>query len=208
MEKVKIYFLTKEDNIPFYVGKTKNPLQKRRSHHKCTYKCDIQLVVIDEVPDEEWKFWECYWIEQFKTWGFDLDNRNEGGGGPHNMSEETKEKMRGKVVTKKTRVKMSKSRIGHPMYTDEWREKISKSKKGKPNPKLRETITGKPKIKKSWIVEQFDLSSNYIKSFTSSKEAGEYLGRNPQSIRDAASGIQKTAYGYKWKYNKDIAIEN
>jgi len=36
---------------------------------------------LDEVPEDEWKFWEIYWISQVKQWGFDLTNGNNGGGG-------------------------------------------------------------------------------------------------------------------------------
>lgn len=39
------------------------------------------LEIIDEVPKSEWKFWEKYWISQFRTWGFKLVNRTEGGDG-------------------------------------------------------------------------------------------------------------------------------
>ena len=47
---------------------------------------------MDEV--EDWKFWESYWIEQFRCWGFKLENKNNGGGGPSNYTEEQKQKMR------------------------------------------------------------------------------------------------------------------
>jgi hypothetical protein len=29
----------------------------------------------------EWGFWEIYWINQFKTWGFELKNLTNGGDG-------------------------------------------------------------------------------------------------------------------------------
>ena len=32
------------------------------------------------------------------------------------------------------------------------------------------------------------------------KEAGKYLNKSGNSIADCASGRQKTAYGFKWKY--------
>jgi hypothetical protein len=36
--------------------------------------------IIDEVTSD-WKFWERYWIQQFKTWGFSLTNATLGGEG-------------------------------------------------------------------------------------------------------------------------------
>tara|TARA_B110001452_G_scaffold144385_1_gene120074 strand:+ start:4673 stop:5299 length:627 start_codon:yes stop_codon:yes gene_type:complete len=200
--KVEIYYLTKKDNIPFYIGKTKNNLVRRQTSHRFRLNEDVGIHSIDVVDEEDWKYWESYWIEQFKCWGFDLDNKNTGGGGCHNLSDEHIEKLKNKVITKATRKKMSDSRKGHSMYTDEWREAISKAKKGKPNPKLREAISGKPKIKKSWKIKQYDVSYNHIGDYISAKEAGKHLNKNPQSIRDAASGIQKTAYGFIWKYKK------
>ena len=200
---IKIYYLTKKDNIPFYIGKTKNDLVYRHRHHRFHLKNkDIKIHTIDEVEEVDWKYWESYWIEQFKCWGFDLTNKNSGGGGPHIFSDEHITKLKNKVITKATKKKMSDSRKGHPMYTTEWREAISKAKKGKPNPKLREAILGKPKIKKAWKIKQFDVYYNYIGAYISAKEAGKHLNQNAQSIRDAASGRQKTAYGFIWEYDK------
>ena len=200
MELVKIYYLCENDGIPFYVGKTKNSLRKREISHIFRLKKYVKIQGIDEVEESDWKFWESYWIEQFKSWGFILENKNAGGGGLHDLSEEHIQKLKNRICSEYTKKKMSESRKGHSMYTDEWREKISKSKKGIPNPKLQETRTGQPHPKKSWEIDQYDIHLNYLKTFKSSKEAGEYLGRHPQSIRDVASGIQKTAYGFIWKY--------
>ncbi len=200
MGLVKIYYLCENNGIPFYVGKTKNTLRKRETSHIFRLKKYVKIQGIDEVEESEWKYWESYWIEQFKNWGFILENKNVGGGGLHNLSEEHIQKLRNKVCSESSKKKMSESRKGHPMYTDEWREKISKSKKGIPNPKLRETRTGQPHPKKSWEIDQYDIHFNYLKTYKSSKEAGEDLGKHPQNIRDAASGIQKTAYGFIWKY--------
>jgi hypothetical protein len=75
-----IYYLHKGDNIPFYIGKTKN-LSLRLYDHKHTYGRDVLIEEIDLVEDKEWKFWEKYWVEQFKIWGFKLKNKNNGGGG-------------------------------------------------------------------------------------------------------------------------------
>jgi hypothetical protein len=79
-----------------YVGKTVNPKQRRHNHSnvardKGTHKrnwinqlkqnnlCPI-FEIIDEV-EENWKFWEKYWIQQFKAWGFSLTNATLGGDG-------------------------------------------------------------------------------------------------------------------------------
>jgi hypothetical protein len=75
-----IYYLHKGDNIPFYIGKTINP-KDRKYQHKNTFGKDTILEEIDEVPTDNWLFWETFYISLFKSWGFNLQNQNDGGGG-------------------------------------------------------------------------------------------------------------------------------
>lgn len=97
---IYIYALSTEEqpNNFRYVGKT-NDIKKRLSKHiskyylnEVTYKTNwinselnkgnsIKITIIDEVPDNEWEFWESYWIEQLKWWGFKLTNSTKGGDG-------------------------------------------------------------------------------------------------------------------------------
>lgn len=103
MEKQKltyIYFLHKGDNIPFYIGKSINKNLTRSYQHKKTYGKNTILEVIDVVETNNWKFWEKYWINQFKVWGFILLNKNNGGGGPIKYSEYSK-KLKSDTMKKK-----------------------------------------------------------------------------------------------------------
>jgi hypothetical protein len=75
-----IYYLHKGDNIPFYIGKSIKP-QNRIYEHKTSKCLNVFMEIIDEVPTSEWKFWEKYYISLFKSWGFILINKNNGGGG-------------------------------------------------------------------------------------------------------------------------------
>jgi len=96
--------------------------------HKRTFGKGIEFVLIDQVKSSEWKFWEKYYISLFKTWGFKLENLNNGGGGPE-------------VYLKETKLKMSLNRIGkyngneNPFFgkthSDETRKIISEAQKGK-----------------------------------------------------------------------------
>ncbi len=107
--KAFIYYLEKDNNI-FYIGKTKN-VKSREADWKREYGENINFYVIDEVNIEEWKQWECYWIEQFKIWGFNLINQNRGGGGPNTHSDETIEKIRSKKIgVKQNRTKIRKDK--------------------------------------------------------------------------------------------------
>ena len=107
--KAFIYYLEK-NTLPFYIGKTKNS-KSREADWKREYGEDIKFYIIDEVNIEEWKQWECYWIEQFKVWGFDLINQNKGGGGPNTHSDKTIEKIRSKKIgVKQNRTKIRKDK--------------------------------------------------------------------------------------------------
>jgi len=91
--------ISSRDGEVRYVGKTVETLEQRLSRHLGKhylkynhYKChwlkkelkdgyEISIVAIDEVPNEDWQFWERYWIQQFRAWGFRLTNTTDGGEG-------------------------------------------------------------------------------------------------------------------------------
>ena len=72
-----------------YVGKTKNPSDRLKGHIKESYKKNTYknnwvnglitknntpiMEIIDEV-EENWQFWESFYIYLFKSWGFKLTN--------------------------------------------------------------------------------------------------------------------------------------
>jgi group I intron endonuclease len=139
----QIYIYTLEHPITHeirYIGKTTQPLNKRlkahvyeskqKNNHKCNwvYKLITNnltpiIKILDIVTEKEWEFWESYWIEQFKTWGYNLVNQTPGGEG-YKHTEETKNKIReaqlgskghmyGKKMAKEVRNKISKSLEGN-----------------------------------------------------------------------------------------------
>jgi hypothetical protein len=92
----KIYIVTNIDDNPFtiYIGKTS--IKTRKSGHKLKFGAQIDFDYIDEIDSEDkndWKPLESYWIEQFKNWGYNVLNKNEGGGGLKNHTDEVKEKL-------------------------------------------------------------------------------------------------------------------
>ena len=203
---VKIYVLEK-NGVPFYIGKAKDSVRRKHAHKK-TFGLDIQSYIIDEV--ENWKFWESYWIEQFKQWGFKLENKNNGGGGPSSYSEEQKLKMR-KPRIKGTGDKISKtltSRNHSQYYTQEVRDKISKGNKiAKPFSNTHKQNIGIAKRKQAKVVLQCDLDGNVIKEWESKGQAALWIQEQTNKtsnlvsqIKDCILGRQKTAFGYKWKY--------
>ena len=51
------------------------------------------MIYIDEVPTEDWEYWEKYWIAQYKSWGFKLENITHGGNGLSFHKQESKDKI-------------------------------------------------------------------------------------------------------------------
>jgi hypothetical protein len=202
----KIYILER-NGIPFYIGKAKNAIRRYHGHRR-TFGLDIEFNVIDEV--EDWKFWESYWIEQFKCWGFILENKNNGGGGPSSYTEEQKKKMRGpRPGTGEKISKTLRERNHSQYYTDKIREKISNSLKGKPKPFSddHKKAMGIAKRKNAKPVLQYDLDGNFIKEWESKGQAAQYLKEETKrtsnlmsQIKDCILGRQKTCWGYIWKY--------
>lgn len=201
----KIYVLER-DGIPFYVGKANDVIRRKHKHHQ-TYGNDIKLTIIDEVVD--WKYWESYWIEQFKAKGFNLLNQNKGGGGPERYTEEQKQKMR-KSHKEGTGEKISKKLKGNhsKYYTEEVRQKISKGNKiPKPFSDEHKQNMGIAKRKQAKPLLMFDLNNNFIKEWESKGQAAEWIKEQTgktsnitSQIKDCILGKQKTAFNYKWKY--------
>ena len=147
--RVKIYTLEK-NGIPYYVGKTIQSLQERLYTHGDNRKNDT-IVEIDNVNENEWEFWESHYIWLFRSWGFDLENKNFGGGGRESGWESTPERNK----------KISQNRKGKGLGPN---HKISEKNKGKSRPfseKHRKNMET-AKRKQAKILLQYDLEDNLI----------------------------------------------
>lgn len=222
-----IYYLHKGDNIPFYVGKTKNSPKKREREHKNKLQNkNIILEILDEVPDQEWKFWEKHYISLFRSWGFKLENRNDGGGGSTSRSEEMKNKLSQQRKGKKP-INIEKSILQFDLegnfikkwvsYTQAYNifknQGISKAARGEHlqasnyiwcyekdyTPKF--ILDKIDKIKNSTIsVLQFDINMNLINEYPSIQSASKSLNKKSAAICECCKEKRKTAYGFIWKY--------
>lgn len=135
MDNIFIYCLSDKYGNIRYVGKTKQYLKqrlyahiiecktKRKSHKISWIKSLVNsgerplIDYIDIVPENEWQFWEQYWISQLKTWGFNLTNLTRGGQGGN-----------GYKHTNESKQKMRASKLGTKL-PEEHRKKISESVK-------------------------------------------------------------------------------
>lgn len=131
-----------------YVGKSVNPLVRLRKHisernvHD-TYKdrwlrklYDLsikpELIIIDEVKHNQWQFWERFYINYFKSIGCSLTNTTIGGDEPPST--------KGRKHTDDTRQKMSESKKGKPIpwlnkkRTEKHQKNLTNSLKGRKSP--------------------------------------------------------------------------
>jgi hypothetical protein len=194
----KIYILER-NGVPFYIGKTLQKIKERFYTHK-DRKINSEITEIDCVDDSEWRFWESWYIELFKSWGFELENKNNGGGG----------RGPGWISPLERNIKIKESLKNHSQYyTDEVRKKISEGNKGIPKPFTEDHIRniGLIKRKNAKRVLMYDLEDNLIKEWECKSQAAEWIketkkrqGNLTSQIKDAILGRQKTAFGYKWKY--------
>jgi hypothetical protein len=195
-----IYFLHKGDNIPFYIGKSNNPFKHRLHRHKKHFGDNTQLEILDSVFIKEWKFWEVYWIHQFKSWGFILKNKNNGGGGSNVFTNESKQKItlakigkssgnksrnKGRIITKEENKKRSLKLTG-TKRTEETKQKMALIRK-------QQKLNTKPII-------QLDKNLNIINKFQSITDAVNET--KIKGIGNALTGLAKTAGGFVWRYKK------
>ena len=119
MNEVITYIYTLSDPITSnvrYIGKSNDPINRLKVHIRncnryATYKSfwirslltenlEPELDIIDEVDKSEWKYWEAFWINQFKAWGFRLTNATNGGDGGDTFSNMTDRQKEANILKK------------------------------------------------------------------------------------------------------------
>lgn len=168
------------------------------------------MEILDEVVEEEWKYWEKYWINQIRSWGFSLVNHTCGGEGSTsgNITSFKKGQKPWNYGTAKIKVKngfnpvclvtafkkgaipWNKNKTGY--YT---------SKKGTSVPhnvkiKISNTLKGRDSLKKK-IVKQYDMNMNLIREFSSILEAKQIT--SIKGVGNVVTGRAKTAGGFIWQ---------
>lgn len=158
MNTTFIYILTDpEIGDPRYVGKANDPYKRWDNGHlnRCMKNTSIHnfawiksilvrgrkpnIEIIDEVPYEEWQFWERHYISLYKSWGFNLTNSTDGGDGVENPSIESRRRMGNRnPKTKEQKERLRLLRLGvepwnkglKGVYSKETIDNISNSLKG------------------------------------------------------------------------------
>lgn len=160
----------------------------------------IEYCSVDELNDKE-----KLYIKQYNTKFPHGYNLTDGGDGMKGYQYDTNQKQN-----------ISKAKIGQK-YPKEHGEKIRQAKLGKKRDqsiidKIIQTkaskhniqpnldLKGQHKSNSQKSIIQCDLQNNPLNEYQSAQEAGRCLDKSGNQIADCASGRQKTAYGFKWKY--------
>ena len=144
MENTIIYAYTKGNQA--YVGKTKSP-KIRKSAHKTRFG-NWEYKELDEIPSfkkEDWKPYECAWIQIYKEWGYTLANKNRGGSGPEGFRTEEEHKQLNRQTVKQW---YSNNKEKYNEYQKQWRLD-NKEKRAKATKKYR--LANKEKIKQYYL---------------------------------------------------------
>lgn len=120
----------------------------------------------------------------------------------------TPSKRKGIPFTEEHKLKISKAlkgKVGNSKgfkHSEKTKELWSKQRKGV---KLSEITKQKISIKlknKENKIDQYDLDGNFIQTFLNAKLAALFVKGCGSNIISCCKERQKTAYGFKWKYNK------
>lgn len=237
-----IYILVGDNDEIRYVGKTMYPNQRLYSHikeskgvknnHKINWIKKLlsenkkpKMVLIDEV-DGDWQFWEKYWIDQIKSWGFKLTNQTSGGEGlsGYKHRDDSISKMKQKFIENPNYNKCLNKDIiisKEELYQKYILENLSMPKLSKLFGCSEATIfrnlkeNNISKDKDVWrdqlstnqkVVLQYDLSGNFIREFDSVISISDEYGYNSGNIASCCRGVAISANGYIWRY-KDEFLE-
>jgi hypothetical protein len=196
------HWIRKDTDEPFYVGKGSG---NRASHKKSnkgwkniTSKVECFWEIIKYFDDEQQAYlYEHILIEEYKKLGYKIINQTEYSEGGSSWA-----------YTDEVKQRQSENRKGKGLgpRSEEWKQNISKANKGRNitwYKKIGDALRGIPKNypnPNKKIIEQYTLDNIKVDEFPSATEAGNTLNKSGNSIADCASGRQKTAYGYIWKY--------
>jgi len=219
-ELTRIYLITNcyGDPNKVYIGKEKSDkIRSRKGDHKNTYGKNIIFTYIDEINSfkcHEWLPLEKYWIEQFKCWGFEIMNKNRGGGGVDFMSDESKLKLskpvlqyskEGIFIKKWNSISEAHSSFGIKCgFISGCCRKKSKTEYGYIWRYEHEPLECNYKIspnKNSKAILQYNKNFEFIKEWNNSIEPSKFYNyKSPINITNCCNGKRKVAYNFIWRW--------
>lgn len=219
----EVRYIGKSDNVDLrfrnhlWEKPRKSPNGKLVTTHKLNWIQQLRkqglkptVDIIDTIPFTEWPFWECHYIDLYKSWGFNLTNTAKGGYGGVYMYGETNPAKR-----PESRKKISEKKIGelNAMYGKEpWNKGLTKHTSETIRLRTEQQLKNKigfQKGHKAVCVVQFDTENNFVAEYKSRKEAAVTTGTIPTAISMCCLQkiISTTAHDgkkYKWEYKSNI----
>jgi group I intron endonuclease len=165
--------------------------------------------IIEYCDEDTLNIREQYYISFYNTkfpHGYNLTQGGEGMKGykyASHQCDNISQAKQGQKYPKEHGEKIRQYRLGKK-HTQETKDKIIKTKASKHNIKPDLTLKNTHKSNSQKAILQYDLKNNLINEYQSAQEAGRCFSKSGNSIADCASGRQKTAYGFKWKYKKNL----
>ena len=231
MNNYYIYFhKNPSTNQIFYVGLGSHVLYqkykrakdiKQRNQHWVNYinkhGDPIIEIIHDNLTQEEACGLEIKYIDVFGRKHYECDGIlvNESSGGEGGKQ--------GIITSKETKIKQSLKLKGKPK-PEGFGDKIKNNRDHKSagqksgisntnmghyiknsnrNIKISEKLKGRIVTWTGDNIIQLDLNGNFIKEWSSIRQAGlEIANTNGETIRKCLKGLQKTAYGFVWKYKE------
>lgn len=180
------------------------------------------IEILDEVPDEEIKFWEMHYISLFKSWGLKLVNGTNGGDGTFGYkyppcSDRLREIRKNNALRRHGNLRVREKKAAktpwkqNPIYTCKYlynpyiRSNI-KTLDVFRNRKYMMQINNPMKIKS--VVEknlrkvyQYSMDGKLIKIWNTGQEAQiSCNGKKWGSVNGTLNGRHKSGHGYFWSY--------
>lgn len=203
-DAVFIYSLADPDTGAIrYIGKAGN-VKRRLQRHLRESKKDTRspkkawvksllcagkrpvLEPLDNVPANEWEFWEQYWISQCKAWGYSLTNSTRGGDGVEMGQVPWNKGKKGSVMRNSGTFKKG-STIGE------------KTRFRRGESASRETQFQRGGIPhNSIIVVQRALDGTFVKMYGSYEEAAKAIGVTGSAIRNCVYRKIFKCKSYLW----------
>jgi len=202
-----------------YVGKTIHCPKKRLQAHlyekQKTHKCNWikslngkipELLILDTVDENNWIFWEQYWISQCKTWGFKLTNTTIGGEGGSGMkhSEERKQQISnfllGRVISQETRNKINKPILQYNLegnFIREWKSATEvKNILGLKNSEITAVCKGRQKTSYNfiWRYKNDPLNKKFILKYKNNNKAISQYDKHGKLINSFKSIKEASNY--------------
>jgi len=212
----QIFYIGLGSHILYQKYKRAEDIKKRNQHWKnyvAKYGLPIIEIMHDNLSQKEACNLEIKYIIEFGRKHYEnsgiLVNESLGGEGGK----------QGIIVSKETKIKQSLKLKGKPKpqgFGDKIKNNrdhkvagqkaaLSNQKHYIPGSDRNQKISQKLKGRKvDWTgtnIIQLDLNNNIIKEWPSIRQAGlELANTSGETIRKCLIGLQKTAYGFKWKY--------